>query len=573
MSDNDQSERKVMSGSFLTVEEAARRLGVSSATVKRRARDGLIEAVKSGRNWIIREDALPAQASRRQQRVTGAASALVDFTAALRHIRNQDLNRDAWVPDVLRFADDLRDTSALTDAAAARVDETAPLDPAIRVPVPKSPIFLRNAVNLSLPDRLAYHAVVLAMAPTLDDLIGSEAYAARLDSGHRFIRTGGFARWKAGVRHRADEVGGYVVETDVTAFFDCINHTLLMREIRDAGVPQTLTNVLSHMLRTWAVAPSTGLPQGPDASRLLANFYMRAVDDVMSRIPDVSYYRYMDDVRIIAPTRHLAIRALHEFDDECKKRNLVLSTKKTELRTAADAIAALEDTALEDANYAFDTDDDSADVRKSLSKLFRDALKGDGTVNRTHARFSLYRLYKLREKAVLKKVLDNLETIAQLGWNVAAYIAPWVTTRRVADGVADYLDDPERNTGGYLASWLLAAFADEPSSATPRIVNYARRVAFDLSQASFQRAIAMQVAALGRTPSDVVKLQAIIDKEYDPEVVRAALVALRRIDRLDKATADRAKRLPGMQRTIDYLRSQDDLPSMLFGHLRARRLR
>lgn len=562
-----------MTDEFLTVEEAARRLGVSPATVKRRASAGTIDAVKSGRSWIIKADALPALPARSVKRITGAASALVDFAAALRHIRGQDLGRDVWVPDILRFADDLADPSALTDNAAARVDETVPLDPAIRVPVPKSPIFLRNAVNLSLADRLAYHSVVLAIAPTIDALVGDEAFAARLDSGHRFLRTGGFARWKTAVRERTEEVGGYVVETDLTAFFDCINHSFLMREIREAGVPTPLANVLGGMLRTWAVAPNTGLPQGPDASRLLGNFYMRAVDDVMSRIPDISYFRYMDDVRIIAPTRYLAISALHEFDDECKKRNLILSTKKTELKTAEQAIAALEDGALDDANYAFDNDDDSSNVRETLSKLFRNALRKDGTVNRTHARFSLYRLYKLREKAVLKKVLENLETIAGLGWNVAAYISPWVASRRVADGVANYLEDPERNTGGYLASWLLGAFADDPSAATPRIINYARRTAFDLSQPSFQRAIAMQVAALGRTPSDVGKLQTVIDKEYNPEVVRAALVALRRIDRLDRATADRARRLPGMQRTIDYLRANDDLPSILFGHVRVPRMR
>lgn len=558
---------------FLTVEEAARRLGVSPATVRRRASAGIIDAVKSGRNWVVKGETLPPPSTRREKRITGTASALVDFPTALRHIRGQDLGRDVWVPDVLRFADDLADPAALMDDAAARVDETVPLDPAISVPVPKSPIFLRNAVNLSLPDRLAYHAVVLAIAPTIDELMTDEAFAARLDSGHRFLRTGGFARWKAAVRQRAEEVGGYVVETDLTAFFDCINHSLLMREIRETGVPTPLANVLGHMLRTWAVAPNTGLPQGPDASRLLGNFYMRAVDDVMSRIPDVTYFRYMDDVRIIAQTRHHAISALHDFDDECKKRNLVLSTKKTELKTAEQAIAALEDGALDDANYAFDNDEDSSNVRQSLSKLFRNALRKDGTVNRTHARFSLYRLYKLRERAVLRKVLGNLESVAGLGWNVAAYISPWITTRRVADGVADYLENPERNTGGYLASWLLAAFADDPGAATPRIINYARKTAFDLAQPSFQRAIAIQVAALGRTPSDIGKLQAIIDKEYNPEIVRAALVALRRIDRLDRATSDRAKRLPGMHRTIDYLRAHDDLPSILFGHLRAPRLR
>lgn len=575
VSDSDHLSGDEMSEAYLTVEEAALRLGVSPATVKRNISSGKIAASKVGRSWIIKADELPPPKRREQQRRTsGAASALVDFTKSLGHLRKQDLGRDLWIPDVIRFADALADTAALTDAAAERIDETVALGPSVAVPVPKSPIFLRNAVILDLPDRLAYHAVVLAIAPTLDALIGDEAFSARLLAGPFFLKAkGAYARWKDAVRNRAREVGGYVVEADVTAYFDCINHSLLMREIRDAGVPTPLANVLGRMLRRWEVAPNTGLPQGPDASRLLGNFYMRAIDDVMSRIPGISYYRYMDDIRIISETRHLAIRALHELDDECKKRNLVLSTKKTRLRSAADAIAELEDSALDDLQYAFEADETSAEVRKNLSTLFRKAVKADGTVDRREASFSLWRLYQLREKAVLSRVLDNLETVAGLGWNVAAYLAPWITTKRVKEGIANYLEDPERNTGGFLRSWLLAAVADNPSAATPRIVNYARSLAFDLGQPSWQRAIAMQVAALGRSPSDVTKLKQVIDREYDPDAVRAALVALRRISKLDRDIIGRANRLPEMQRTSDYLSLHDDLPSMVFGGVSVPRLR
>ncbi|RKT31446.1 excisionase family DNA binding protein [Microbacterium sp. AG1240] len=562
-----------MSEKLLTVEETAARLGISTATVKRRAREGTLDAVKNGRNWVIRAAGLPSPVVPRTPRATGAPSGLVDFNSALRHLRDRDLQRDLWIPDVLRFEDDLNDVSWLTDAAAARIDGLAELDPAVPVPVPKSPIFLRNAVNLSLPDRLAYHAVVLAMAPALDAAVGTQAFAARLGNSRRFLKSdGAYARWKAAVKKKAEEVDGYVVETDVTAYFDCISHTVLMQEVRAVGVPAPLADVLGRMLRTWGVAPGTGLPQGPDASRLLGNFYMKAVDDVMARIPGVSYFRYMDDVRIIAPSRHLAIRALHQFDDECKQRGLVLSTKKTELRTASAALAALQDSALDDAQYEFNHDESSAKSRRTLSDLFRAAINDDGTVNSRRARFSLYRLRALREKSVLSKVLSNLETVSGLGWNVAAYLAPWLTRPRVGDRIADYLEDPERNTADFLSSWLLAAIADEPRSARPRLVNFARSRAFDRSQPSSQRAIAMQVTALGRQSSDLARLKAVVDREYDPGVVRGALVALRRVDRLDRTTADRAKRLPGMERTIQYLRAHDDLPSMLFGGQRAQRL-
>ena len=556
---------------YVTAEEAAALLGVSVATVKRRCRSGEIAAEKVGRGWLVVASGLPA--SRRtppRARTSSNPARLVDFEASIRHLKGQDIRRDLWVPDVLRHEDDFANRESLVDQAAARVDRMTPPDPATQIPVPKSPIFLRNAVNLSLVDRLAYHAVVLACAPTLDSQIGSQAYAARFKGRARFVGSGTTAwrKWKADVQERARKLGGYVIETDITAFFDCVSHAILLREMEDVGVPQELVSSLREMLRVWAVAPNTGLPQGPDASRLLANFYMHQVDDVLTALPGVAYFRYMDDVRIVAAERHIAIAALRVLDTECKRRNLVLSTKKTALLTAQEAIDSLDDALLDSANYAYEDLTDGPKARAKLVEVFRAALKRDGSIDTKRMRFSLFRLRALRERSVLNLVLDRLESLVGMGWLVPSYILPWLSKRRVADAVASFLEDPERNTAEYLSCWLLAGFADEPRGITPRILRYARAVAYDPSAASFHRVIAMQVAAVGGTANDETRLKDIISREYHPEIVRGALVALRRIAKLDRATASRATRIPGMASTVEFLRQRHDLPSLLFGEQR-----
>jgi excisionase family DNA binding protein len=119
MSDIAQEVR--MDDEFITVEEAASRLGKSVAAVRRYCSSGKITASKVGRAWLIDPSTLPRPTGRNTRRVS-SASGIVDFALALRHLRTQDLSRDLWVPDILNFADDLADVGRIEAAAADRID-------------------------------------------------------------------------------------------------------------------------------------------------------------------------------------------------------------------------------------------------------------------------------------------------------------------------------------------------------------------------------------------------------------------------------------------------------------------
>ena len=164
-------------------------------------------------------------------------------------------------------------------------------DRPITVPVPKSPFFVRNAVNLTLPDRVAYHAAVAVVAPLVEKVTSGAVFSARLSSeSNRFLEAGtnAWVRWKAAVEKAVLASDGWMIETDVTAFFDCISHTILMQDLQRLGCPTPIVDAIREGLRQWSAAPNTGIPQGPDGSRVLGNFYMVAVDDVMLAIPGLS---------------------------------------------------------------------------------------------------------------------------------------------------------------------------------------------------------------------------------------------------------------------------------------------
>lgn len=135
---------------FITVDEAARRLGVSIATARRMASSGKIGAIKTGRQCLVDGSTLPP--TFRKRRVAGASS--LDLECALQHVKTTDLVQ-AWVPDVLRYEDALAQPGRLL-AQAADIIANLNSGPAEEVEVDKTLIFTRPATLLSLPDQIAY---------------------------------------------------------------------------------------------------------------------------------------------------------------------------------------------------------------------------------------------------------------------------------------------------------------------------------------------------------------------------------------------------------------------------------
>jgi len=557
-----------MDDESLTIEEAAAILGLSVATVRRRCASGEIKARKVGRSWIVDGRALPKPVRRSTPRRSGLTSTLLDFERSIRHLKNQDLRNDVWVPDVLMHEDDLGHPESLILAAADRVDGAALHEPATVVPVPKSPFFPRNAANLSLTDRLAYHAVVLNAAPVVDAQLSDSVFSARTSNDGKSLLKNGrdcWLAWRRAVIAELSVDSPYMVATDITAFFDFVKHELLLPELRDSGVDQRVIDSLRRMLREWASAPNTGIPQGPDVSRVLGNFYMASVDHVMDGIEGVRYFRFMDDVRIVGSSRAEVIAALQTLDQECRRRGLALSSKKTELHHGLEAIESMAEAELDAVQYAFDArDDDDEDLRNELASLFERALNDDGTVKTRWARFSLSRLFRLRDRSVLDRVLDSLENLAPLGDLVPRYLYPWMRQERVKSRITAFLLDKERNTSAYLSTWLLAAMLDNPDDLSVEWVDYARPIALDRARPSFHRSIAINCLALGRQSRDLDAIRDLVRHEHDPEIVRAALTALRRVNRLSKDVGEASRRHPGLLDTVEYLRGRADLPSLIF---------
>jgi hypothetical protein len=247
---------------------------------------------------------------------------------------------------------------------------------------------------------------------------------------------------------------------------------------------------------------------------------------------------------------------------------LPLSTQKTQAMGLAEAKADLIDDELDAIAYDFNRtpEEDSSSVQQRLAKLFESALptQGSGHMNGRWARFSIYRLFKRRDGQVLESVLENLENLGSLERLVPMYLSHWISENSVVDQLADFLEDSERNTSDYLASWILATLLESPKSISDRVTRYARSIASDRNSVSYLRALAINVTVLSARTSDIQMIGKIIHSEYDPVVVRACVVALHRSDRLDKPTRNRVERRQGYESLLKYLAGRNRLPSLIF---------
>ena len=469
------------------------------------------------------------------------------------------------MPDLLRHEDRLADQVALLDRARSRL-EIGPPGPLMEVEVDKTLLFTRQAALLTLEDRIAYQAAVAAVAERVETQTPDAVFSARLSRDRRyFLKRGAqqWVTWRKSVLRTVNDGNEWLVETDLTAYFDTIPHRLLFAEIEALGIDGGVFRSLKEMLSTWSPSTGVGLPQGPNASRLLANLYMLPVDHAMLNT-GWKYSRYLDDIRIATPSRREAVEAFWQLQNECRTRGLIVSSSKSNLRHGNDARASLgQEADLAAIEYLMTRMAPEAG-RAELKATLKKALKPNNPIDNRRAKFSLWRLASLREGSMVKRVLSRLEDLGPLATVTAAYLRPFISRKPVVHGIAGFLGDRDRTCSRYFTTWLLAAVLEHAGNMPPSLAAEARKRLKDRNEPAFLRCLAAVVVVREGRAGDRSWLKAQIQREHDPQVLRGYAVALHSVADLDKATQRRlVARSSDMAQTLDYLRGRNRLPSLV----------
>jgi len=227
----------------------------------------------------------------------------------------------------------------------ARVDVGFHPSDSVLHEIPKPNWLVRPAHVITLEDELVYTALLGAFyGPIWEKLKWSQGKA---DLGYRLTAPSNSAEWvKSGFTVWDDwrvkslaaitSETGFVLATDITGYYENIDHNRLASDLKSLSLPTRLLDGLMTYLARWAHPRGRGIPQGYTASDILAKLYLDPVDKGMLNA-GFRHLRYVDDIRVFCPTMLQAKRALLKLNELVRIRGLNLQSGKTRILGAEEA--------------------------------------------------------------------------------------------------------------------------------------------------------------------------------------------------------------------------------------------
>ena len=183
----------------------------------------------------------------------------------------------------------------------------------------------------TVSDRVAQTVVRLYLEPEVEPLFHPDSYG---------YRPGRSALDAVGVCRERCWSSDWVIDLDIRAFFDSLDHDLVLRVVaKHTNLPWVLLYV-----RRWLQAPlqhsdgtlvarDRGTPQGSAISPLLANLFLHyAFDRWLAReFPTVPFERYADDAVIHCRSRAQARHVLARLAERMTEVGLELHSGKTRI--------------------------------------------------------------------------------------------------------------------------------------------------------------------------------------------------------------------------------------------------
>lgn len=175
-----------------------------------------------------------------------------------------------------------------------------------RVTIPKPNGGERQLGIPTVQDRLVQQALLQVLQPILDPAFHAQSYGFRPNrSAHQAV-----AAAQAYIREGYD----WVVDLDLEAFFDHVNHDRLMSRLGERIADKRVRWIVRRFLQAGVMedgvctATREGTPQGGPLSPLLANLVLDELDRELDR-RGLRFVRYADDCNVYLRSERAATRA------------------------------------------------------------------------------------------------------------------------------------------------------------------------------------------------------------------------------------------------------------------------
>ena len=271
----------------------------------------------------------------------------VQFDLVLKHLR-QDM-RDDWYFDCLQYDDLFKDADEAKRVIISLLQEWNGVYLGTRSVVrniPKKGYGERYGLETDFFDRFVYQAVCSFLIPFYDPLLSHRVLSYRYEPAPlnpKYLFKNKIKRWFTfeGVTLTFRKSGRHLLVTDLSNFFENVSRAQIIRVLEQAVADIEATGpeklqirnaiaTLDRLLRQWTFSRDHGLPQNRDASAFLSNILLSFVDREMAK-KGYDYYRYVDDIRIIADSKLHAQRALQDLIRQLRTVGLNINASKTEI--------------------------------------------------------------------------------------------------------------------------------------------------------------------------------------------------------------------------------------------------
>ncbi|WP_186768061.1 RNA-directed DNA polymerase [Streptomyces qinzhouensis] len=429
------------------------------------------------------------------------------------------------------------------------------------VDYPKNAIAVRPLTRFSARDRLIYDSLVFDLASDIDKCRNRSVYSYRWN--HKAGEPLFWSHSWSLMRHRAlSTLSGnrrlLMATLDVSSFYEHVDVELLSEDLYMMAKNEAHVQKVSNFLRRFQnINHAWGLPQGSDASGILANAYLASVDQFLTqqRLP---FVRYSDDIMIFDESWNSLRDVLVSVNRIFRARKLSMAGHKTSILGHEEALNRLRSAEEASIDYGVKVGDPKA--RLSARTYFYDTCASE-VISSRRLKFSLNRLRRLGDDYAVSWCLDNIRYIADAAKEIFAYFAacehrlPEIESKLTA-----FMCSSESKSYPYVEQRILRYFVRLGVS-NELMKESAWKILDDRNREEFPREFAARYLGRCSSVADAQLLRHKFEGEAGGGMRRALMIALYESGYLSKRyRRDVECSIPNLRWLCSYLEKNPKIP-------------